>query len=282
MRIFGSESIEAMLKKFGFKENESIDHPWINKAIERAQQKVEARNFDIRKTLLKFDDVMNDQRHVIFGQRKEILASNNIEEIMDTFLNEICENYENEKQAPNKIHQSQSIKNKLKTFLGRSMNETEIDELINLKGEKFTKYIKERFDKKRNERIGILSLDGNKELEKRIFLQTLDFLWRAHLQYLEHLRQVIGLRSYGQKDPLVEFKKEAFALFEGLLQKIKIDIVTFLNNLSVVEKKEENKKTPNESKVMGQIASQKQKKTSRNAPCPCGSGKKYKRCCGAL
>ena len=131
--------------------------------------------------------------------------------------------------------------------------------------------IKGIFDEKRNERIKILGEKQNSEIEKRVFLQILDFLWRSHLQYLEQLRQVIGLRSYGQKDPLAEFRKEAFELFEILLSKVKIDTIKFLMNLKVVIEKKENVKS---------IPIQKKEKISRNAPCTCGSGKKYKHCHG--
>jgi len=137
-----------------------------------------------------------------------------------------------------------------------------------------TKKIIESFEKKRSERIQALGEEQNAEIEKRIFLQILDFLWRSHLQYLEQLRQVIGLRSYGQKDPLSEFRKEAFELFENLLIKIKAETVKFLFNVNIVV---ENENKENEQKA---TLAQKRKKVPRNSPCTCGSGKKYKHCCG--
>jgi len=287
MRIFGSESIDGMMKRLGLKEGESIDHPWINKALERAQQRVEARNFDIRKTLLKFDDVMNDQRQVIFEQRKEILKSNNVDEIINSFLEDLLQNLSNEKVVSERENKIEAFKSKMKPLLGRSLKEDDLTNTINLKSEDFKKNIKERFEEFRDKRKKILSLESNSELERRIFLQTVDFLWRSHLQYLEHLRQVVGLRGYANKDPLEEFKREAFKLFENLLDKIKVDFITFLNNLEVVAKNEtknenENniKKSPiNDPNCLLRI--KKDKKITRNEKC-LATGKKFKHCCGAL
>ena len=272
MRIFGSESIDNILKKFGLKENESIDHPWINKALERAQQKVEGRNFDIRKTLLKFDDVMNDQRHVIFGQREKILASENVDEIVSVFLDDICAELCENKSHFEKENQIHLLKSKITSIFGRLIDSEEINKIIKFKNDKFEELIKTRFNEKKEHKKKVLLSAGSINLEKTVLLQILDFLWRRHLQYLEQLRQVVGLRSYAQKDPLDEFKKEAFKLFEGLIHKIKVDVITFLSNLNL--DLETTEKKPNIPITA--------KKIPRNSPCPCGSGKKYKHCCGAL
>ena len=278
MRIFGSESIDGILKKFGLKEDESIDHPWINKALARAQQKVEGRNFDIRKTLLKFDDVMNDQRHVVFGQRKKILTSNNVDEIIDTFLDDICKELSENKTEFKKHNQIENLKPKINSIFGRSITDDEIEKISKLTNDKFEESIKRKFIEKRNEKTILISKNAGIELEKNVLLQILDLLWRSHLQYLEQLRSVIGLRSYGQKDPLDEFKKEAFKLFKGLIEKIKIDVVTFLGNLNLQLDKEIDIPKSNDEKDNPVI----NKKVPRNSPCPCGSGKKYKYCCGRL
>ena len=275
MRIFGSESMNNILEKLGLKDGESIDHPWINKALERAQQKVEARNFDIRKTLLKFDDVLNDQRHVIFSQRNNIIKAENIFSYSDDFLNEIIEKFINLKSEHMINPKNNDLINQLKPVLGKSFDENEFEKLIQCQNEEFKKSIKEKFIKKRDERVEFLGQEQSKEVEKRIFLQTVDLNWKSHIQYLEQLRQVIGLRSYGQRDPLIEYKKEAFLLFENLLNKLKTDLITILINLTIIEKtneKIEPKKIPN---IAG-------KKMRRNEPCFCGSGKKYKHCCGNL
>ena len=272
MRIFGAKSIDGMLKKLGLKENESINHPWINKALERAQQKVEARNFEIRKTLLKFDDVMNDQRQVIFSQRLKILKTNEVTEMIYSFMDEINQNIERALENYKNNNDLKVFSNEVKTNFGGVFQQEEIEAFAKMDKKTLVEKIKNIFEERRNERIKILGKEQNNEVEKRIFLQMLDFLWRSHLQYLEQLRQVIGLRSYGQKDPLAEFRKEAFELFETLLFKVKADTIKFLMNLKVVVQEEQSKKIPVEKK----------QKISRNAPCTCGSGKKYKHCHGKV
>ena len=276
MRIFGSESMNKMLEKLGLKDGESIDHPWINKALERAQQKVEARNFDIRKTLIKFDNVLNDQRHVVFSQRKDAMNSQSIFDYSDEFLKEIIEDIIKLKIQNLSNPKSNEFNNRLKQIVGKSFDESELKGLISGKDSELKEQITQKFSESRKERIKILGEDHAKEIEKRIFLQSIDLNWKSHIQYLEQLRQVVGLRSYGQRDPLVEYKKEAFDLFSNLLDKLKLDFVTILMNLKVVtEQQEENKKS-----MVDQIKSG--KKIARNEPCSCGSGKKFKHCCGAL
>ena len=279
MRIFGSDSMNNILQKLGLKDGESIDHPWINKALERAQQKVEARNFDIRKTLLKFDNVLNDQRHVIFSQRNNIINSKKVFDFSDEFLLEIISHLIDLKNQSLSKNKHNEFKIQLKSLLGKSIDDYQFKILSNLKDQELKEKIDFKFLEARNERIKILDEEKAKEIEKRIFLQCIDLNWKSHIQYLEQLRQVIGLRSYGQRDPLVEYKKEAFLLFENLLNKLKIDFVTILINLVVVQEpvreKEDFKPAAIDPKYIG-------KKMSRNEPCLCGSGKKYKKCCGAL
>jgi len=250
MRIFGGDSIDGMLKKLGLKENESIDHPWINKAMERAQKKVETRNFDIRKTLIKFDDVMNDQRQVIFSQRLKILKENNINEILKDFFDEVLKDLNNIRINYQKSYDEKIFLREIKNITGNAYNDSELLKCGKLKETEFNKTIQDYYSVKKKSRIEILGKDQNNSLEKKIFLQIIDFSWRSHLQYLEQLRQVIGLRQYGQKDPLSEFKKEAFVLFEGLLEKIKNDLIKFLFNLNIViSNKEEKKENTNEIRL---------------------------------
>ncbi len=289
MRIFGSESIDNMLKKFGLKENESIDHPWINKALERAQQKVEARNYDIRKTLLKFDDVMNDQRKVIFTQRKEILSNPSLDALTTSFLAEIIDQFIEYRKIIKKDPSSKILNTKVKSLLGRGISEEEINDLVNKNDQDFKKYILTKFTEQRTQRTNFINNEQNNELERRIFIQTLDMNWKSHLQYLEQLRQVIGLRGYGQRDPLIEYKKEAFSLFEKLLDKIKNDTISILSNLVIVEKKPDVEQQENVNVKSTNIANnpncllilKKNQKISRNEKCPV-TEKKFKHCCGAL
>ena len=278
MRIFGGDSIDGMLKKLGLKENESIDHPWINKAMERAQKKVESRNFDIRKTLIKFDDVMNDQRQVIFSQRLKILKEQNIDEIIKDFFEEILKDLNNAKVNYQKSIDEKGYLTKVKNITGNAINDTQILEDANIEEKEFSIKMTKLFLRKKESRINLIGEDQNSSLEKKIFLQIIDFSWRSHLQYVEQLRQVIGLRQYGQKDPLSEFKKEAFVLFEGLLNKIKNDLIKFLFNLNIVVSNEEQNKEVEKEKVF----KSKDRKVGRNEKCPCGSGKKFKHCHGNI
>ena len=275
MRIFGANSIDGMLKKLGLKENESIDHPWINKAMERAQQKVESRNFDIRKTLIKFDDVMNDQRQVIFGQRLRILKSENISETLESFLDEVILSLTKIKNDYEKSNDKTVYLNGVKNITGNILNDDELLALTSISDEEFIAKLKDVFKLKHKERVQLIGINENSDIEKRIFLQIIDFSWRSHLQYLEQLRQVIGLRSYGQKDPLSEFKKEAFILFEGLLEKIKTDVIKFLLNLNIVVESKKEEQTRIQPTAQN-------KKVGRNDKCICGSGKKSKHCCGSI
>ena len=275
MRIFGSESMNSILEKLGLKDGESIDHPWINKALERAQQKVEARNFDIRKTLLKFDNVLNDQRKVIFGQRNKIIVSKNSFDYSNEFLHEIIVKLKELKKLNLTKDKNNENSIQIKSILGKSFNDNEISSILDLNEENFENEIKNKFYNKRSEREKILGKDQALELEKRILLQLIDQNWKSHIQYLEQLRGVVGLRSYGQRDPLVEYKKEAYSLFENLLFKLKSDLVTVLLNLEVVQEKQELI----ENNANNDISF---KKIGRNAPCPCNSGKKYKHCHGSL
>ena len=284
MRIFGSESMNNILQKLGLKDGESIDHPWINKALERAQQKVEARNFDIRKTLIKFDNVLNDQRNVIFTQRKEAMNSDQIFKYSDDFLIEIIDELISLKMKKDINPKDNSFDNKLKLVLGKNFEKSEFDELVTINKEELKKKIFDKFNYNRDERIKILGENQSKEIEKRIFLQSIDLNWKSHIQYLEQLRQVIGLRSYGQRDPLIEYKKEAFSLFENLLEKLKLDYITILMNLKIIDQSKEESSTSNKNLIDNPkclLILKKNQKISRNDRCE-ATGKKFKNCCGAL
>ena len=283
MRIFGSESMNSILQKLGLKDGESIDHPWINKALERAQQKVETRNFDVRKTLLKFDNVLNDQRHVIFTQRNNIIESENSFDVSNDFFDEIILNLLDSKKKYLSNPKNSAFVNSVKQIIGKAFSSEEINSILEMKDDQFKEKIKEKFNNQRNEREKILGKEQSANIEKRIFLQLIDQNWTSHIQYLEQLRTVIGLRSYGQRDPLIEYKKEAFTLFENLLNKLKSDLITILLNLKVITEadtsKEEIKKTSSNPKCLFII--KKGQKISRNERCA-ATGKKFKQCCGAL
>ena len=288
MRIFGSEKIDYMLQKLGFKEGESIDHPWINKALEKAQQKVESRNFDIRKTLLQFDDVMNDQRKVIYEQRLDVMRSSNIYSVVDDIFKEIVDDV---LLASNNLSADSEDRNtfkiKVERICGMKLSDNDFKDFILYPKDKKIEVLENNFKNKRKSRIEKISDTNNQDVEKKIFLQNLDFEWRNHLQYLEQLRQVIGLRGYGQKNPLDEYKRESFQLFQGLLNKIKENLILFLSNLEVSLDEPENQQADaghaNEQKrTEGCLLSNNPKeKISRNEKCP-ATGKKFKQCCGSL
>ena len=275
MRIFGSESMNNILEKLGLKDGESIDHPWINKALERAQQKVEARNFDIRKTLLKFDNVLSDQRQVIFSERNNVMNNKEIFNYSNNFLQDIIEDLIEDKKKYLTNPKANDFNRKFISIFGKSFTDEEINELIKLNEKDFYSKINNKFQEKRNERVELLGEERAEQIEKGFFLQIVDMSWKSHIQYLEQLRQVIGLRSYGQRDPLVEYKREAFDLFENLLQKLKRDLVAVLINLSISHESIENTEKKEELINI-------KKKMKRNEPCFCGSGKKYKHCHGSL
>jgi preprotein translocase subunit SecA len=275
MRIFGSEKIDFMLQKLGLKEGESIDHPWINKALEKAQQRVEGRNFDIRKTLLQFDDVMNDQRKVIFEQRLGVIKNQNIYNVVNDIFDEIIEDLISEIRSYRDsadINSKKLIKTKTERLSGTKIDDNDFNAWLSKSSSEQKEFLKDHFDQRRKVRIATAGDDINKDVEKRIFLQNLDYEWRGHLQYLEQLRQVIGLRGYGQKNPLDEYKRESFNLFKDLLSKIKENLIMFLINIQVTK---EDRLPQSQQPLV-------QEKISRNASCNCGSGKKYKNCCGAL
>ena len=278
MRIFGGGSMDNILKKLGLKENESINHPWINKAMERAQKKVESRNFDIRKTLIKFDDVMNDQRQVIFSQRLDVLVGSNIDDILEKFIDEKIGDIEKMVGTFNEINKETYLAT-VKNITGNAFDDDKLINFTKKDKKQIREEIKNFFREKRRSREEKVGLENNKDIEKKILLQIIDFAWRQHIQYLEQLRQVIGLRSYGQKDPLSEFKKEAFALFQGLLERIKNETIKFLLNLNIIISNE-NEKSDKLNKSENNLNNT--KKIGRNEKCPCGSGKKYKHCCGSI
>ena len=284
MRIFGSEKIDSVLKSLGLKEGESIKHAWISKALERAQKKVEGRNFDIRKTLLKFDDVLNDQRKTIFEQRLELMNADNISEIANEMqydvADEIVERYCPEKSYADQWN-LQDLQDEINQYFSKKIDVN----LENSEGDINQQYIKDKVYTLINEntvnRKGNHSEEEVNSAERMVMLKILDDKWKDHINNLEQLRSTIGLRGYGQRDPLNEYKNEAFGLFEELINNLKIDVSKIFSRMRLREKQNQTLNENSESEKINQSAI-KTKKISRNAPCPCGSGKKYKHCCGKI
>ncbi|MEE2695214.1 MAG: preprotein translocase subunit SecA [Pseudomonadota bacterium] len=276
MRIFGSEKLDSVLKTLGLEEDESIQHPWITKALERAQKKVEARNFEIRKSLLKFDDVMNEQRKIIYEQRREIINDLDVDQLVidmrhgfiDEFVDQTITNIEN----LDKKYKEQLIEG-CKNNLNIILDFEKIDQKNNLQIDDIKEKIKDISDKK----INLKKTDYSPELfslaQKSLLLQIIDQSWKEHLLSLDHLRQGISLRAYGQRDPLNEYKHEAFIMFEEMMKQIRFNVSRLLSFIEIkTDVKQETTNTPAEEV--------KEKKIPRNAKCPCGSGKKYKHCHG--
>ena len=283
MRIFGSDKLDGMLQKLGLEEGEAIVHPWINKAVEKAQSKVEARNFEIRKQLLKFDDVMNDQRTVIFEQRKEIMRSGDVQDTVTDMRREAVSQIV-ERSVPAGTFSDQWNAAQLQEdsqrvlgvevpaeewFAEDGVAETEIEERLT--------DMSDRYMAEKAVRIGP---DTMRMAEKSLLLQVLDQQWKQHLLSLEQLRQGISLRAYAQKDPLNEYKREAFTMFEGLLAGLRETVTMVLSHVEV--RQQEPEAGAAEQAPRQPAAMPANRKVSRNEPCPCGSGKKYKHCHGKL
>jgi preprotein translocase subunit SecA len=313
MRIFGSDKLDGMLQKLGLKENEAIVHPWINKALEKAQQKVEARNFDIRKNLLKYDDVMNDQRKVIFEQRLDLMRDENVDETIADMRQSVIEEVV-AKHIPPNAYPEQWDTAGLHTVLNDMLPVQDWAKEEGIADEEMKERILRRADEFMASKAAKYGPDVMRYVEKSILLQTLDHLWREHLVMLDHLRQVIGLRGYGQRDPLNEYKAEAFALFETMVTHLREAVTAQLMRVEVVQQppQEEtsqlpymeahhlNPNTGEDELAMAPaltatavsaaadtvVAERNPKdptswgKVGRNEVCPCGSGKKYKHCHG--
>ncbi|HMJ45595.1 MAG TPA: preprotein translocase subunit SecA [Pseudolabrys sp.] len=311
MRIFGSDKLDGMLTKLGLKENEAIVHPWINKALEKAQQKVEARNFDIRKNLLKYDDVMNDQRKVIFEQRLDLMRDEHVEETVADMRHTVIDEMVAKHIPANAYAEQWDVKGldtALREVLTLALPVEEWAKEEGIADEEMRERIERRADEWMAAKVAKWTPDVMRYVEKSILLQTLDHLWREHLVMLEHLRQVIGLRGYGQRDPLNEYKAEAFSLFEAMIANLREAVTSQLMRVEIVQQPpaEEASQLPymeaqkldpatgeNEMALAPTLASAGDVavarnpkdpttwgKVGRNEECPCGSGKKYKHCHG--
>ena len=284
MRIFGSEKIDSMLKTLGLKEGEAIAHKWINKALEKAQQKVEARNYDIRKSLLKFDDVMNDQRKVIYDQRTKIMETSDIQDFIKNMKLDVLDNIVL-KNIPKDTYFEQwdlnNLETEIKEIFGINLDLKKIAKKEGVADEEIKKIILSEIEKSDKDREKKIGSENFRNVEKSFLLQIIDHSWKDHLLFLDYLKQGISLRAYGQKDPLNEYKREAFELFENMLLKIKQNITKVLSNIHF-EQENNTQEENNEETKREATTNIKSFKVPRNSPCTCGSGKKYKHCCGKI
>ncbi len=314
MRIFGSERLDSVLSKLGMKEGEAIVHPWVNKSLERAQAKVEGRNFDIRKQLLKFDDVMNDQRKAIFGQRLEVMEADDIEEIVQDMRHQVAEDLVNAYMPPKSYAGKWDIEGMHAALIEKMGMDLPIADWAAEEGtdqEAILARVIEASDQMMAEKTEGFGAPSMRTIEKQLLLQTIDTKWREHLLTLEHLRSVIGFRGYAQRDPLNEYKTESFGLFESMLNSLRQDVTQKLAQIRPISPEEQQR-------LMQQYLAQQQAteeaesaatsiattaapvaiaaalagfdeadpttwgNPSRNDNCPCGSGEKFKHCHGKL
>ncbi len=318
MRIFGSERLEKVLATLGMKEGEAIVHPWVNKSLERAQAKVEGRNFDIRKQLLKFDDVMNDQRKVIFAQRREIMEADDLSEVTEDMRSEVIGDLV-DIYAPPKTYADQWD---MEGLYAACIEKLGLDVPVMAWGEEdgvdqdvLRERVEEAADKMMEDKAEAFGADTMRQVEKQVLLQTIDGKWREHLLTLEHLRSVVAFRGYAQRDPLNEYKSEAFQLFESMLDSLRAEVTQKLSQVRPMTQEEQQQLVqqlqeqqaamqqaaetavpqpvgagaeaePDPNKPEPLIAGFDETDPStwgnpgRNDPCPCGSGKKFKHCHG--
>jgi preprotein translocase subunit SecA len=335
MRIFGSERLDKVLSTLGMKEGEAIVHPWVNKSLEKAQAKVEGRNFDIRKQLLKYDDVMNDQRKAIFGQRLEIMQAEDLSEIVKDMRHQVIEDLIDENLPP-KAYVDQwdveGLTGACREWMGMDLPIAAWAAEEGVDQDAMRDRIVEASDKMMGEKLEAFGPETMKTIEKQLLLQTIDAKWRDHLLRLEHLRSVVGFRGYAQRDPLNEYKSESFQLFETMLNSLRLDVTQKLSQVRPISKEEQDQ-------LVAQFMAQQQASAaaaaaraavapaaapalaladadaglgagdvvpvavadrvpliagfdeadpatwgtpSRNAPCPCGSGEKFKYCHGRM
>lgn len=309
MRIFASDRMAAMMKRLGMKPGEAIEHPWVTKAIENAQRKVEARNFDVRKQLLEYDDVANDQRKVVYSQRNELLDEGSIAETIQVIREDVLNQVVSEYIPPGSLEEMWSVselENRLRADFDLILP---LQEWLDNDDKLFEELLRERIieeaEKAYKEKEAMVGEQVLRNFEKAVMLQSLDTHWKEHLAAMDHLRQGIHLRGYAQKNPKQEYKREAYDLFMDMLEELKVDVISVLSKVKVraeedVEAVEEQRRkaenmpreythesatpsaTPGYAEGSGQPIVRDGEKIGRNDPCPCKSGKKYKHCHGKL
>jgi len=308
MRIFASDRMAGMMRKLGMEPGEAIEHPLVSRAIENAQRKVEARNFDIRKQLLEFDDVANDQRKVVYEQRNELLAADDITETIAAVRHDVVESVMSQYIPPQSLDEMWDIPGLEARFRADFAIDMPIAKWLADDNKLFEEKLRERIQdvvektyQLKEEMVGAPVL---RQFEKAVMLQSLDTHWKEHLAAMDHLRQGINLRGYAQKNPKQEYKREAFELFSNMLDQLKLDVIGVLSRVQIrapedVEAVEEQRRKAEQVEMAyqheeaehigGEVPAtppgpvfRDAEKIGRNDPCPCGSGKKYKQCHGKL
>ncbi len=297
LRIFGSDRIAGLMDKLGMEEGEPIEHSMLSKAIENAQRKVEAHNFEIRKHLLEYDDVMNKQREVIYSQRKQIMKGENLRDDIMSFIDEIISalaaTYADEKTSPDDWDW-EGLAKRLRGQFALKLNLSD-EQREHITVEELEDHLTELFKNSYRAQVELFGMEEMARAERFLMLQVLDGLWKDHLLNMDHLRDGIGLRGYGQKDPLQEYKREGFDMFMDMIQRFREETLSILLRIvpmrqDEVDAMEEKRRRQQERELRMSHGGEeetkqkpvrrKTKKVGRNQPCPCGSGKKYKKCCG--
>jgi preprotein translocase subunit SecA len=295
LRIFGGERITGIMEKLGMEEGEPIEHNLISRAIENAQSKVEGHNFEIRKQLLEYDDVMNQQREVIYQQRRDLLTGVDIRETILDILMETAEGVAGQ-FVDERAHAAEwdweALSNSLFSQFGLKIDKPDADTLDGLTVEGLAELVYEVCHKAYLEKATAIGDEEFRKIERYIMLQTVDSLWKDHLLSMDHLKEGIGMRAYAQQNPLLVYKKEGFEMFQGLMERIKAETLGILFRIQLADPDTlEARHEPKTQDLVfsgsggGQPAKKKpvqrsSDKVGRNDPCPCGSGKKYKKCCG--
>lgn len=307
MRIFASDRVSGMMRKLGMKEGEAIEHPWVTKAIANAQRKVESRNFDIRKQLLEYDDVANDQRRAIYSQRNELLDVSDVSETIASIREDVFKSTIDNYITPQSLEEEwdiQGLEERLKNDFDLEMPIAQwLDKEPELHEETLRERILENAKEQYQRKEEVVGSEMMRNFEKGVMLQTLDSLWKEHLAAMDYLRQGIHLRGYAQKDPKQEYKRESFNMFATMLESLKYEVISVLSKVQVrmpeeVEALEQQRQEEAERLAQHQQLSHHdenalvtedpnapataERKVGRNDPCPCGSGKKYKQCHGRL
>jgi len=303
MRIFGGERMDSLMQKFGFEEGESLIHPWLNRAVEKSQEKVEARNYEIRKNLLKFDNVMNDQRKAIYDQRRDVMNSDDLTETLTDMRNQVVEDLV-ETHIPRRAYpqdwDADGISQEVERIFSRDFDLKDWIAEEGIDAARFEDRLIDETDRFMARRAADIGPDVMRQVERSLLLQAIDRYWKEHLSQLDHLRQVIQLRAYGQRDPLNEYKTEAFGMFEKMLEKTRDNVVMLLSHIEIqTEEAVPELKDPDlsnlstthidpatgENEAAAYIDPENPKtwgNIPRNTMCPCGSGKKYKHCHGKV
>ena len=310
MRIFASDRVSGMMRKLGMKNGEAIEHPWVTKAIANAQKKVENRNFDIRKQLLEYDDVANDQRRVIYDQRNNLLDNNDIKDVIDSIRVDVFNNLIDQYIPPQSIEEMWDVSG-LEAALKKDFDldlpiSKWLDEEMNLHEETLRERILQKAQQIYQDKEVTVGSEAFRNFEKNVMLQTLDTLWKEHLAAMDYLRQGIHLRGYAQKDPKQEYKRESFNMFAAMLDELKYDVIGILSRVRIQSQEEIEEAERRRLEELNKLAEKQrlsheeidelhqdkpqssqplvraQAKVGRNDPCPCGSGKKYKHCHGAV